>query len=76
MYLIIELQTQADGSTAHLVFTETERCQAESVFHQKLAYAAVSDLPFHAVVLMDHRGAVLRQWCYEHPPKDAGSGDE
>lgn len=66
MYFIIELQTYQDGTAANLVYTETNRNQAESVYHQKLAYAAISELPFHAVVLLNNKGVILRQWCYEH----------
>lgn len=67
MYIIQEIQTFADGSV-HLLdpVQHGELQQAESVFHQKLAVAAVSSLPVHAVVILDETGAVQRREYYTH----------
>ena len=63
-YIIIELQTMADGQVASLVHTAEARNAAESVYHQVLAAAALSDLPAHAAVLMSNEGFVLDSKCY------------
>lgn len=67
MYIIQEIQTAADGSVLLLPpALQEDLQQAESLFHQTLAYAAVSDLPVHAVVILDETGAVKKREYYTH----------
>lgn len=63
-YLVIELQTNADGSVGNLVYSYDNLPQAEAKYHTVLAAAALSDLPAHAAVLMDNEGYVRKQECY------------
>lgn len=69
MYIVQEIQSFADGTVRMLtpVLTEDPQ-QAESVFHQQLAAAAVSELPVHAVALLDETGALRRREFYTHVP--------
>ena len=67
MYIILEIQTFANGTVAVLDPTKKEtRGEAESVFHQILSYAAISSLPMHAAVLMTNEGIVLDRKAYTH----------
>lgn len=63
-YVIVELQTIADGSVQNIVTVKDNRNDAESVYHSVLAAAAISDLPAHAAVLLTSEGQLLRQQCY------------
>ena len=65
-YIVIELQTAADGAVANLVTAHETRNAAESKYHQVLSAAAVSTLPAHAAVLIDSNGGYVSAACYEH----------
>ena len=66
MYIIFEIQTNTDGTIGTLVNTAETRNQAESIYHQVLASAALSNLPRHACVLMTNEGFQLMSQCYHH----------
>lgn len=72
-YVVLELQTGADGAVGSLVTAHASRGEAESKFHAVLAAAAVSALPAHAAVLMDSEGTVMGSQCYTHAAAAAGS---
>ena len=65
-FIISEIQTNADGSVGILNYTENEQNNAESVYYQKMAAAAISKVPIHTVVLMKNNGAVLMSGYYDH----------
>lgn len=66
MYIIIEMQT--NGSQTALLPAETrlDRLQADSVYYQKLAAAAISTVPIHSVVMLDEHGNRIDGQTYEH----------
>ena len=66
MFKIIELQTDANGNTAHLVTTKANQNEAESVFHQILAAAAISSVPVHAATILSENGAEVMHGYYAH----------
>jgi len=68
MYIVMEIQTNADGSVGTLVSTYAEQNQAESKYHQVLTYAAISNLPVHSCALLSEEGFELRHECYKHEP--------
>lgn len=67
-YYIFEIQKMIDGSYAHIVNTADSRNQAESVYHQVLAAAAISNLPKHSAILFTDEGFPLMQHSYSHTP--------
>ena len=66
MFIIIELQTNANGSVGNIVTATTNRQDAESQYHAKLSAAAISELPIHAVVMMTNEGVLLKKEVYYH----------
>lgn len=66
MYIIIEIQKAADGTISTLVTQKNTRNEADSVYYQTLAAAALSGLPSHAAVLMTASGEALLYGCYTH----------
>jgi len=65
-YIINEYQTN-NGTTAIVTpVTKTDLNEAESVFHSKLASAAISAVEIHAVTLETEEGQTLRNECYKH----------
>ena len=66
-YIVIEIQTYADGSVGNLVTAHETLNEAEAKFHLVLAAAAVSELPLHAASLLQADGRLLNCQSYEHP---------
>lgn len=66
MYIVIEIQTNADGTVGTIVTQWNDINQAESKFHSILAYAATSELPMHSAMIVTNDGMTLRGEHYEH----------
>lgn len=65
-YIVIEIQTNSDGTVGNLVSSYTDRNQAEQKYHLVLSSAAVSQLPTHAAALLTNDGRQLEYRCYHH----------
>lgn len=65
-YIVLELQTNTDGTVSNLVYAYTDRNEAEQKYHFILSSAAVSQLPAHAAVLLTGDGRMLASQCYRH----------
>lgn len=66
MYIVIELQTNAEGVVGSLVYKYESRDEAESKFHSILAAAAISALPVHAAVMLTNAGTMVKSEFYRH----------
>lgn len=65
MFYVVEFQT--NGSTgANIVTSFTERNEAESEYHTKLAYASLSKVRVHGVMLVTEEMIVLKSEVYKH----------
>lgn len=69
MYIIQEIQTDAQGNVAMLpaVIKATQN-EAESEYHIKLGYAAISNVAVHAVTMYANDGFPVMHGCYRHTP--------
>lgn len=64
-YIIIEMQTNAQGQTAIVTpVTYDDSINAEAVFLEKCAYARRSGLPCHSVALLDQTGKQIARKAY------------
>jgi len=66
-YLVIELQTNAEGQVANLVTAFDTKLEAEAKYHTVLAAAATSAVVQHGAVLMTSTGKHIADQCYTHP---------
>ena len=66
MYLVIEIQTAADGSVGNFVWAYASREQAEAKYLAVLAAAAVSSLPVHSCVILRNDGQQIAVQAYKH----------
>lgn len=69
MYIIHEYQTDMNGNTA--IVPPTTRAtlnEAKSVYHQILASAAISSVPYHTAMICYHNGNLIEAECFEHLP--------
>lgn len=64
-YVVLEMQTYADGTTASLVDSFADKKLAEQKYHTALSYAAVSGLPMHTVMMVTSTGSHMKE---EHYP--------
>lgn len=67
-YIIIEIQKDAEGHVAYIVNKNDTRNGAESVYHQILAAAAISNVYQHTAVLLTDTGMEIMHQCYVHVP--------
>lgn len=67
MYIILEIQKNEQGTVSVQSFTYEDSATAENKYHTCLAYAAVSTVPVHTVVMMNEMAVVLKYEYYEHP---------
>ena len=65
-YLVIEIQTNTDGTVGNLVYSYDSRLEAESKYHAVLAAAAISTIPMHTCDLIQSDGILLARQCYVH----------
>lgn len=65
-YVVLEIQTMADGQVECLATPYDNQMQAEGSYHTVLAAAALSSLPRHAAVLLTSDGSVQASQYYEH----------
>ena len=66
MYIVIELQTNTDGSVGNFVWAFSSKEQAFAKYHSVLSAAAVSALPVHAAVILDNHGLQIAAQAFEH----------
>ena len=64
MFIVIEIQTNADGSAGNFVWAFNSMDEAWSKYHAVLTSAAVSSLPCHACVLLGNDGQKYAAQAY------------
>lgn len=69
--IIIEIQHNFDGTTACITTTHATRAEAEQKYHNTLAFAAVSSVYIHSVVMLDEKGTRIKGETYYHAEVDA-----
>ena len=65
-YIVIELQTAANGAVGNLIYTYTDRYAAEAQYHLILSSAATSSVPIHTACIMTNEGQLLERKSYHH----------
>lgn len=65
-YIVIELQTNAQGSVGNFVWSYDNENAAFSKYHSVLSAAAISELPCHACVILRNDGAQIAGQAYKH----------
>lgn len=66
MYIVIEIQTNPNGTVGNIVNAFATKDLAFQKFHTILAAAAVSSLPVHAAVILDNKGLQIAAQAFEH----------
>ena len=66
MYIVIELQKNADGVVSNIVTSHETLPEAESKYYSVLAAAAVSQIPVHSAIIVSEEGFPVENQCYKH----------
>lgn len=66
MYIVIELQKNAEGVVSNLVSAHNTLAEAESKFYSILASAAINEVPVHSAIIVSEEGFPVRHQCYKH----------
>lgn len=66
MYIVIELQKNAEGVVSNLVTSHNSLADAESKFYSILASAAINEIPVHSAIIVSEEGFPVRHQCYKH----------
>ena len=66
MFIVIEIQTNSNGTVGVLTNSYEDQMQAEHKYHEVLAAAALSQLPVHTAVIMTNEGYVDKAERYIH----------
>lgn len=65
MFVVIELQKNADGVVSNLVTCHATQIEAESKYYSILASAALSTIPLHSAIVVSEEGFPLMHQCYK-----------
>ena len=66
MFIVLEIQTNTDGSIGTLITSYEDSYEAESKYHTVLSAAAISKLPLHTAVMLTNEGQVIKSERYKH----------
>ena len=66
MYIVIELQKNAEGVVSNIVTSFDTLAEAESNYYSILASAAVSKVPVHSAIIVSEEGFPVKHQCYKH----------
>lgn len=66
MFIVIELQKNADGAVSNIVTDHATLAEAESKYYSVLAAAAVSKVPVHSAIIVSEEGFPVKNHCYKH----------
>lgn len=73
MFIVIELQANTEGQVANIVSSYETLPEARNKFYTILASAAVSDVPTHSAVILDHCGNLIARESFTHLATDTES---
>ena len=66
MYIVIELQKNAEGVVSNIVTPFETLAEAESKYYTILASAAISHVPVHSAIIVSEEGFPVKHQCYKH----------
>lgn len=66
MFIVIELQKNAEGVVSNIVTAFGTQAEAESHYHTVLAAAAISELPVHSAIIVSEEAFPIMRQCYKH----------
>ena len=75
-YYVIELQTNADGTSGNIVTAYADHDTAEAAFLTKKIAALQSSVLVHTIVWLDNKGKLIDSKAYIHPVVETEETEE
>lgn len=69
-YYVIEIQTNADGTSGNFVWGFADKADAEAKYHTVAAAAAKSAVLVHTVTMLTKEGNLVKNEAYRHPAEE------
>lgn len=66
MFIVMEIQVNAEGKVVTLVSTYETLAQAMNKYYTILAFAVISTVPKHSAVVLDQMGVLLERNGFNH----------
>ena len=66
MYIVIEIQKNADNEISTIVTSYENTREAQSHYYSILAAAAISALPVHTAIILSEKGLPVMYQSYDH----------
>lgn len=66
MFIVMELQVNAEGQVGNIVTTYSTLAEAQNKFYTICAFAAISEVPMHSAVILDQGGVLIDRQTFEH----------
>lgn len=66
-YYVIEIQTNADGTSGNFVFCFDNRADTDAKYGTLYAAAAKSSVLVHTIIMLTDRGDLLAKKAFVHP---------
>lgn len=73
-YIVLEIQSNADGTVGTLINSFDDFNLAEQKYHLVLSSAAVSSVQTHSCVMLTDDGRYLKADTYDHSIKEEPEG--
>lgn len=67
MFIVIELQVNAEGQVGNIVTSHVTLPEAQNKFYTVCAFAAISNIPMHSAVILDQMGVLIDRQSFVHP---------
>lgn len=71
MFIVIEIQVNAEGQVSTLVNAYRTLAEAMNKYYTILAFAVVSNVPRHSAVILDQMGVLLERNGFEHQVEES-----
>lgn len=66
MYIVIEMQKNADGVMSDITTSFNTLSEAYNKYYSILAFAAISELPVHSAMIVSEECFVVESKCFKH----------
>ena len=76
MFIVLEIQTNANGTVGTLINSYEDQSQAASAYHTVLASAAVSSIPVHSCAMLTEEGFCVKRECYKHETNNVSETEQ
>ena len=70
MFYVIEIQTNADGTSGNFVYSFNDKSDADVKYGTLYAIAAKSSVLVHTVIMLTDRGEMMERKAFVHPVEE------